>query len=53
MTPFDRLRKLHLIADQDHVFGTYAHCDRVGERNLTRLVYEEVIELLIEFLSPE
>ena len=45
--------KLHLIADQDHILGAHTHRDRIGERDLTRLVDEQIIELLVQFLSRE
>ena len=41
----DRLAQLHLIAEQDQVFGAHAHGDHVGERDLSRFVDEEIVEL--------
>jgi hypothetical protein len=49
----ERLRELHLVADQDHIPGAHTHRDRVGERDLARLVDKQVIDLLIQFLSCE
>jgi len=53
MTALERLRKLHLVANQDDVPRTNTHGDGVGKRDLSRLIDEQVIELLIEFLSGE
>ena len=53
MAPLQRLRKLHLVAHQDHILRTHTHCDPVGERNLSRLIDEQVIKLLVQFLSRE
>ena len=53
MTPLERLRKLHLVANQDDVPRTNTHRDGVGKRDLSRLIDEQVIELPIEFPSRE
>src|SRR5437588_3189825 len=53
MAALEWLRQLHLVAYQDHVFGAHAHCDRIGERHLSCLIDEQVIKLLVQFLSRE
>jgi hypothetical protein len=45
--------QLHLVANQDDVPRTNAHRRGIRKRDLSRLIDEQVIELLIEFLSRE
>ena len=40
-------------ADQDHIPGAHPHRDRVGERDLSRFAYKQVIDLLIQLISRE
>src|SRR5262245_7451714 len=47
MGTLDRLRKLHGVADENNVARSSAGRDDIGERNLTCLVDEQIVELLI------
>ncbi len=50
MRALDHLRELLRVADEHDVARRGRHRERVGERDLTRLVDEEVVELRVEVL---
>ena len=40
----DRLRQLHLVANQNDVSGAAAHSHEIAQTDLTRLVDKKVVE---------
>lgn len=48
MHALNRLSELHLVAEEHDILGSRGHRDEVGQRNLTRLVDEEVVELVLQ-----
>ncbi|MCY1559768.1 hypothetical protein D9M68_968370 [compost metagenome] len=46
MLPLDRLRQLHLIAQQDQVASRHPHGNQIGRAHLTGFVDKEVVQLL-------
>ncbi len=47
------MRQLLRIAEQHEVAGRGAHGDRIGERQLTRLVDEEVVQGVVHLVWRE
>ena len=50
MNALRRLRKLHLIPDQDDIARAHSHCDDMGQRHLPSFVDEKVVEALIQLV---
>jgi hypothetical protein len=44
---------VHLVAQQDDILGARCHGHEVGDRNLPRLVHEQVIEPTVGGLATE
>src|SRR3954471_9897056 len=50
MGALDWLRKLHGIADQHDVLGAGAHADNIRSRDLTCLIYKQVVEAHVKIV---
>ena len=48
MGALNRLGKLHWIADQNDVLRAGSHCNDIGDRDLARLIYKQVVEARVE-----
>lgn len=53
MGALDRLGELHRIADQHDVARARAGSDEVGQRHLSGLVDEQIVELLVVLVAGE
>src|SRR5438105_3372779 len=48
MGALNRLGKLHWIADEYDVVRAGSHCNDIGDRDLARLIYKQVVEARVE-----
>src|SRR6202162_3553950 len=53
MGSLGRLGELHGIADENDVSCRRPHRDQIGERDLPRLVHEEIVKMLVEVVARE
>ena len=53
LSPLTDLRELGWVAEQHHIFGAGRNRERVGERDLSGLVDEQIVELTGQLLARE